>query len=99
MATDPRFASILQELQEMHDKKQKDYGKDNDPFSNIRSSEDFGIDGWIGALVRGNDKMRRLQKASRGASLVNESVEDSLMDLAVYVIVALILFREEEENA
>lgn len=81
----------------MHDKKQKDYGKDDDPFSNIRSSEDFGIDGWVGALVRGNDKMRRLQKAARGGQLVNESVEDSLLDLAVYTIVGLILFREEQD--
>lgn len=96
MATDPRFAAVLKELQEMHDRKQEDYGKAGDPFSNIRSSEDFGIPGWTGALVRGNDKMRRLQKAASGHALRNESVEDSLLDLAVYAIVALILYREED---
>lgn len=98
MATDERFKAILHELQEMHDKKQADYGKKGDPFSNIRSSEDFGIPGWVGALVRGNDKMRRLQKASNGTPLRNESVEDSLLDLAVYTIVSLILYREEQNG-
>ena len=96
--SDTRFREILKELQEMHDKKQEDYGKVGDPFSNVRSSEDFGIPAWVGSLVRGNDKMRRLQKAAAGESLVNESVEDSLLDLAVYAIIALILFREEEDG-
>jgi hypothetical protein len=95
-ALDPnnRFDAVLIELKEMHDRKQADYGKTNDPFSNVRASEDFGIPGWVGSLVRANDKMRRLQKASQGSSLANEGIEDSLIDMAVYLIIALILFRE-----
>lgn len=88
------FADVLVELQAMHDRKNADYGRPGDPLANIRASEDFGIPAWIGALVRGNDKMRRLQKAAQGGALVNESVEDSLLDLAVYAIIALILHRE-----
>lgn len=89
-----RFDSVLIELKKMHDKKQADYGKTDDPFSNVRASEDFGIPGWVGALVRSNDKNRRLQKAAQGSSLLNEGIEDSLIDMAVYQIIALILFRE-----
>lgn len=91
---DTRFSEIVRQMEEMHNRKQSDYGKPGDPFSNVRASEDFGIPGWVGAIVRGNDKMKRLQKFAKGESLVNESVEDSFLDLAVYTIIAMILFQE-----
>jgi hypothetical protein len=93
------FHDACDAMKAMHDKKQKDYGREGDPFSNVRASEDFGIAGWVGCLVRANDKMRRLQKAAQGAALANEGVEDSLMDLAVYSIIGLVLYREEQEKA
>ena len=86
---------VLSEIREMHDRKQADYGRENDPFANVRSSVEWGVPGWVGALVRGTDKIKRLQKAARGSSLKNESIEDSLIDLIVYAIIALILWREE----
>ena len=93
------FERVIDEITDLHDRKQADYGRvdQGDPFANVRASEDFGIDGWVGAIVRAYDKMRRLQKASRQGidSLKNESVEDSLMDMAVYSIIALCLFREK----
>ena len=89
------FTKILTEIQEMHDKKQSDYGREGDPFANVRASEDFGIPGWVGCMTRAHDKMVRLQKAARGGKMTNESVEDSLLDLAVYTIIALVLRREE----
>lgn len=88
------FLRIVDDIVKMHNKKQKDYGREGDPFANVRASADFGIEGWIGCLIRANDKMRRLQKAAQGGQLVNESVEDSMMDLAVYAIIALVLYRE-----
>jgi hypothetical protein len=92
------FKKVLVELLAMHDKKQADYGSTADPFANVRASEDFGIPGWIGCLTRGNDKMKRLQKAARGGAMVNESIEDSLLDLAVYSVIALVLYREANCN-
>jgi len=94
------FDKVIAEITSLHNKKQEDYGRSDigDPFANVRASEDFGIDGWVGAMVRANDKMRRIQKAARGGTLVNEGVEDSLMDLAVYSIIALCLFREAHAN-
>jgi hypothetical protein len=90
-----KFDQVLEELRAMHDKKQTDYGRTGDPFSNVRASEAFGIPGWVGAMTRANDKMRRLQKFAAEGNLANESVEDSLIDLAVYAIIGLILYREE----
>lgn len=89
------FTAILDEIEEMHDKKQQDYGRVEDPYANVRASEDFGIPAWVGTIVRANDKMRRLQKFAQDQTLVNESVEDSLLDLAVYAIIALDLYRQE----
>ena len=89
------FHDLCDAMKAMHDKKQQDYGRADDPFANVRASEDFGMPGWVGTMVRANDKMRRIQKAAQGGTLSNEGVEDSLMDLAVYSIIALVLFREQ----
>lgn len=89
------FDEILEEVRALHRKKSTDYGRVVDPYANVRASEDFGIPGWVGAVVRQNDKMRRLQKFAQDGYLANESVEDSLIDNIVYGIIALALFREE----
>ena len=89
------FTAILQEIKAMHDKKSQDYGRPADPYANVRASQDFGIPAWVGTLVRANDKMRRLQSAAQGSTMANESIEDSLLDLAVYAIIALDLYRKE----
>lgn len=94
-----RFHEILHELGDLHDAKQADYGTDKDPFNNIRGAEDWGVSGWIGAGIRMNDKIRRLQSFARKGSLKNESVEDSLRDIAVYAIIALVLLEEDATNA
>lgn len=90
-----RFHQILQELGELHDRKQQDYGKGDDPFSNVRASTDWGVKSWVGAMIRLNDKVKRLQKAAAGGTLANEGVEDSLRDIAVYAAIALVLFEQE----
>jgi hypothetical protein len=100
---DPRFHELLEEIGRLHDKKQEDYGTDGDPFANVRGSAQFGVDPWVGALVRLNDKVHRLGEFSRKGALANESAEDSMLDIAVYALIALILYREQsggylEEN-
>ena len=95
MAGDPRFHALLQQIGALHDKKQGDYGSDSDPFANVRASVEWGVPGWVGALIRLNDKVKRLQAFARKGSLANESAEDSLLDIAVYSLIGLILYREE----
>ena len=91
-----RFHEILKELGELHDKKQADYGRDNDPFANVRASEEWGVPAWIGAMIRLTDKVRRLQRFAQRGSLMNEGAEDSLRDIAVYAIIALVLLEEKK---
>jgi hypothetical protein len=90
-----RFHEILEELHALHDRKAKDYGSDNDPLQNVRASQDWGIPGWVGALIRLNDKVKRLQSFALKGELANESAEDSMRDIAVYAIIALVLYEQE----
>jgi hypothetical protein len=91
-----RFHEILTELGELHDRKQADYGSGSDPFANVRASRDWGIPPHVGALVRLNDKVKRLQSFARKGSLANESAEDSMRDIAVYAVIALVLYEQEQ---
>jgi hypothetical protein len=95
-----RFHAILRELGALHDRKQRDYGTDEDPFANVRASSEWGVPAWIGTLIRATDKLRRLQKYARVGKLANEAVEDSFRDLAVYTVIGLVLYEEikQEEN-
>jgi hypothetical protein len=79
----------------LHLKKQADYGQVDDPLANVRGSKEWGIPPWVGAMVRGNDKVRRLQTFAQKGALENESVEDSFLDLCVYAIIGLVLYEEE----
>jgi hypothetical protein len=89
-----KFYAVLAEAAKLHDKKQRDYGSDADPFANVRASEDFGIPAWLGCIIRGNDKVRRIQSFATRGELANESIEDALIDLLVYAGIALVLYRE-----
>lgn len=95
---DARFHAKLKQLADLHDRKQADYGADADAFANVRASEDFAVAPWIGCMIRANDKMRRIQRFACKNSLQNESVKDSLLDLAVYSIIALVLYEEMQDE-
>ena len=89
---------ILRELEQLHVSKSADYGTGEDPMANLRASIAFGVDPWIGTIIRANDKMARLQAAASGSTLRNEGVEDSLLDLAGYAVLALALKREQDRE-
>ena len=95
---DPRFHALLKQIGDLHDTKQADYGRTGDPFANVRASADFGVPPWVGCMIRANDKMRRIQTFAQTATLKNESVIDSLMDLAAYSVIALILYQEQAKD-
>lgn len=92
------FHDILAQMGALHDKKQKDYGVIGDPFKNVRNSEDFGVAPWVGCMIRANDKMKRIQSFAQKGELANESLEDSLLDLAVYSVIALVLLEEANDD-
>ena len=95
---DPRYKKLLEDMWDLHCRKTADYGSDGDYLANLRASESFGILAWVGVMVRGNDKMHRIQEFAKKGVLENESVVDSLMDLAAYSLLALILYQEHKET-
>lgn len=95
---DPRFHQLLYEIGQLHDAKQRDYGTNVDPLANIRGASGWGVPPWVAAMVRIGDKVRRLQRFAAKGELANESAEDSMLDIAVYALLALILYREESNK-
>lgn len=93
-----RFDAILSEAAELHRRKSKDYGTGDDPYANLRGSEEFGMAAWLGTCMRANDKIRRIKSFAQNGRLENESIEDALIDNVVYFAAALLLYREHNAN-
>ena len=76
-------ASICQELNEIYARKNHDYG---DSFG--KGYAEYGI---VMAVIRLEDKLNRLKSLIKAESLVkDESINDTLMDLANYAIMTVI---------
>ena len=89
------FLELLEELRTLHLSKSQDYGSASDPLANIRSGADFvNIEPWRGCMVRVADKVQRLRTFCRTGRLVHEGVRDTLLDLAAYSLLAIVLFDE-----
>ena len=95
---DERYAQyweILNKMFDIHIAKDHDYAGE-DYLSNLKGSERLGIPAWKGTLIRIEDKIARLENFAKTEQLlVDESVEDTLLDLANYAILALILYRNQ----
>ena len=91
----PAFLALLDEMKALHFRKAADYGRGVDPFANVRASSEFGIPAWVGVMIRAGDKLHRIKSFIANGSLKNESVRDSLMDLAAYSLIALVLLEED----
>lgn len=78
--------ALMQKMEELLDSKGRDYSDDDDAMSNFH---DFG---WKGILVRIGDKYHRCKNLSKKdtAAVKDEGVEDTLLDMANYCVLALI---------
>jgi len=100
--TSQRFYDLCDRLKAMHESKSTDYGcpSGKDPLANIRNGATFvGIPAWQGAMVRLSDKVTRLATFNATGRLGHEGVEDTLLDLASYALLALLLYQEEHDGA
>lgn len=93
------FLDLLEELRTLHLSKSQDYGSESDPLANIRQGAEFvGIEPWRGCMVRVADKVQRLRTYCRTGRLVHEGVRDTLLDLAAYSLLAIVLFDEGQHG-
>lgn len=92
----PKFYALLEELAETHEKKNKDYAR-NDPLSNLKMCEAIGIPAYVGCFIRMQDKWSRLQNLMlKNPDVINEPIEDTATDLAVYCLLFKILRGESD---
>ncbi len=94
------FYEILDVIKELHDKKRHDYGANEDIFANFRLSELSGISAWKGSVVRMGDKYARISNFIKKGEFKfkEEGIKDTLMDMAIYSLITMILFEEEEQE-
>ena len=99
--TSQAFLDLLDTIRELHLSKSSDYGcpSGTDPLANIRNGAKFvGIPAFKAAMVRLSDKVTRLATFNATGKLRFEGVEDTLLDLASYSLLALVLYREEQDK-
>ena len=94
------FMEVIEELRQLHLAKTQDYGADSDALKNIRDGADVvGIEPWRACLIRMADKMTRLRSYCHNGRVEFDGVEDTLLDMAAYSAIALVLYREATRPA
>lgn len=94
----PKFYDLLLHIAELHASKNHDYARTADPLSNLKECETFGIPAWKGALVRITDKFSRIVQLAAGKNprVKSEAITDTLMDMAVYALLTIILYQNQD---
>jgi len=96
----PMFYELLDRLAEIHSKKNQDYGNGN-PLGNFMGVLPLGVDPFMGVLVRLSDKWSRIctlaQKGGQG-QVKDESITDTLMDMAAYALLAIVIRAETQKK-
>lgn len=93
------IGQYLWEAYQLMLKKNADYGKETDHFSNFRESLDMGISCSDGVAVRLSDKWCRFKNCvnSDGEMAVkDETVKDTCLDIMNYCAIYLALLEEEK---
>ena len=96
----PSFYELLANMAELHSRKNHDYAGSEHPLRNFYKSKEMGVTPFTGVMVRLSDKWSRLESFMKQGILEvkGESVEDTLMDNAVYSLLAILLLREEKKD-
>lgn len=91
-ATVKKHLDICSELNALYERKNHDYG---DSFH--KSFEEYGL---IMSCIRLEDKLNRLKQLSNGddQKVLDESICDTLMDLANYAIMTILELKGNEEG-
>ena len=98
------FEKITSQMLDITRAKNSDYAGsrgDTDAFANFRVVEHYGItDAETGILTRMSDKFARIASLlKREAKVKDESIEDTLIDLANYSIILILYLRAKRESS
>ena len=90
--TTQAFKDKMEEMYEIFCKKMWDYGSNNIALGRDLSEDHNKKMSLMGIWFRSNDKMSRIENLlQRKDDAVNESLEDSYLDLANYSVIASIV--------
>lgn len=93
----PMFHELLEKMRDIHDRKNADYG-DGNPLGNFLEAERFGVSPFIGVLIRLSDKYTRIKSLCKRKNMEGaakeEAIEDTLLDLANYALLAIVILKE-----
>jgi len=84
------ISDTCDEIKNLLIRKNHDYGNS---FS--KQFEKYGL---LSGIIRLDDKMSRLDSLIQNKALVNESIEDTVADIAGYAILLLIELRKKQEG-
>jgi len=95
----PDFYKLLEQMADVHSRKNHDYAGDKDPLKNLRSCTRLNLEPFLGVMVRLQDKWSRLEEFVNSDQLMvkDESIIDTLIDNANYSLLAIILYKEQLE--
>ena len=83
------FKDVLNEMNDLYEKKNADYGNS---FS--KSYEEFGL---VSPVIRLSDKVERLKTlCNKEAQVQDESIIDTLIDIAVYSVLTVLEIKKRE---
>jgi hypothetical protein len=96
---DDPVEAVLIPIIETNRRKRADYALDGDIFSNFTGTARFaGFEApWLSALFNCSQKLERISSLRANGRLNdprNEAVEDTLLDNAVYAIIALAIYKQ-----
>lgn len=94
LVSEDKFESLLLELRDLHSRKSHDYADGKDPYSNFyRSSDQVRQPPGVSVELHIATKQARLRELLFGDKpSKNEPIRDTLIDRAVYSMIAVILF-------
>lgn len=84
------FTALTQEMVQTYEAKNADYGNSFD-----KSLDEFGL---VTSLVHMTEKLNRAKQLSRQDARVDESMRDTLMDLANYAVMTVLWMEAESEE-
>lgn len=96
----PMYYALVREMVAISERKRTDYGG-TDPLGNLRRSGRLGVPPWRAVLIRMTDKFSRVENIAsdpNSAAVTDESIEDTLLDIANYAILCLVAKRALEDD-
>lgn len=97
------FERVLIDMISTNRRKRKDYAEDESIFTNFQITSKFANfeNRWLSALFNCQQKLARIQALRHNGRLndpSNEAVYDTVLDNAVYAVIALAILVEDQDG-